>query len=45
MQRVVRGYGRENERRIAEYINNQLKQDEMGEQLTMSQAGQFTGSK
>lgn len=34
-----------NESRIAEYIKNQLKQDEMGEQLTMSQVGPFTGSK
>ena len=25
-----------NERRIAEYLENQLKEDEMGEQLTMS---------
>ena len=28
-----------NESRIAEYIENQLKEDEMGEQLTMSQYG------
>ena len=31
--------------RIAEYIENQLKEDEMGEQLTMSQYGPFTGGK
>ena len=30
---------------IAEYIENQLKEDEMGEQLTMSQYGPFTGGK
>ena len=34
-----------NESRIAEYIKNQLKEDQMGEQLTMSQIGPFTGSK
>lgn len=34
-----------NESRIAERIKNQLKQDEMGEPLTMSQFGPFTGSK
>lgn len=34
-----------NESRIAEYIENQLKEDEMGEQLTTSQYGPFTGGK
>ena len=34
-----------NTSRIAEYIQNQLKEDEQGEQLTMSQVGPFTGSK
>jgi len=34
-----------NTSQIAEYIQNQLKEDELGEQLTMSQVGQFTGSK
>ena len=34
-----------NESRIAEYIQNQLKEDQMGEQLTMGQVGPFTGSK
>ena len=34
-----------NESRIAEYIENQLKEDEMGEQLTMSQYGPLTGGK
>ena len=34
-----------NESRIAEYIENQLKVDEMGEQLTMSQYSPFTGGK
>ena len=33
-----------NESRIAEYIKNQLKQDELGEQLTMSQVGPFTAA-
>lgn len=32
-----------NESRIAEYIKNQLQEDQMGEQLTMSQIGPFTG--
>ena len=31
--------------RIAEYIKNQLKEDEMGEQLTISGASPFTGRK
>ena len=34
-----------NENRIAECIENRLKEDEMGEQLTMSQYGSFTGGK
>ena len=34
-----------NESRIAEYIQNQLKIDEMGEQITMGEYGPFTGSK
>ena len=37
--------GGKNESRIAERIKNQPKQDEMGEPLTMSQLGPFTGSK
>ena len=34
-----------NESRIAEYIQNQLKTDEMGEQITRGEYGPFTGSK
>ena len=34
-----------NESRIAEYISNQLKEDILGEQLTISDVGPFTGSK
>ena len=34
-----------NASRIAEYIKNQLQEDQMGEQLTMSQLGPFAGSK
>ena len=34
-----------NTSRIAEYIKNQLKEDQMGEQLTMSEVGPFKGSK
>lgn len=34
-----------NTSRIAEYIQNQLKEDELGKQLTMSRVGPFTGSK
>ena len=34
-----------NTSRIAEYIKNQLKEDQLGEQLTMSEVGPFTGSK
>ena len=32
-----------NASRIAEYIKNQLQEDQMGEQLTMSLLGPFTG--
>ena len=32
-----------NASRIAEYIRNQLQEDQMGEQLTMSHLGPFTG--
>ena len=31
--------------RIAEYIKNQLKEDELGEQLTISGSSPFTGRK
>ena len=34
-----------NERRIAEYIQNQLKEDRLGEQLSIPEAGLFTGGK
>ena len=34
-----------NESRIAEYVRNQLKEDEMGEQLRIPSSGPFTGSK
>ena len=34
-----------NESRIAEYIKNQLKEDELGEQLTISSPSPFTGRK
>ena len=34
-----------NETRIAEYIKNQLKEDELGEQMTMASIGPFTGGK
>ena len=34
-----------NESRIAEYIRNQLKEDEMGEQLRIPSTSPFTGSK
>ena len=34
-----------NESRIAEYIANQLKEDMLGEQLTISEPGPFTGGK
>ena len=34
-----------NETRIAEYIKNQLKEDELGEQMTIASIGPFTGSK
>lgn len=34
-----------NTSRIQEYIQNQLKEDEMGEQLTMQPKSPFTGGK
>ena len=34
-----------NTSRIAEYIKNQLKEDQLGEQLTISEIGPFTGGK
>ena len=34
-----------NASRIAEYIQNQLKEDELGEQLTISSPSPFTGGK
>ena len=34
-----------NTSRIAEYIKNQLKEDQMGEQLVISEVGPFKGSK
>ena len=34
-----------NTSRIAEYIKNQLREDQLGEQLTISEVGPFTGSK
>ena len=34
-----------NESRIAEYVKNQLKEDEMGEQLRLPSNSPFTGSK
>ena len=34
-----------NASRIAEYIQNQLKEDALGEQLTISELGPFTGSR
>ena len=34
-----------NESRIAEYVRNQLKEDEMGEQLRIPSGSPFTGSK
>ena len=34
-----------NESRIAEYIQNQLKEDLLGEQLSIPEAGLFTGGK
>ena len=34
-----------NESRIAEHVRNQLKEDEMGEQLRIPSSGPFTGGK
>ena len=34
-----------NEKRIAEYIKNQLEEDRLGDQLTMSEAGPFQTKK
>ena len=42
---ILRDTAGKNASRIAEYIANQLKEDELGEQLTMSEIGPFTGGK
>ena len=34
-----------NEKRIEEYVKNQLKEDELGEQLRMLSTSPFTGSR
>lgn len=34
-----------NEKRIEEYVRDQLKEDELGEQIKMPLNGPFTGSK
>ena len=34
-----------NETRIAEYIKNKLKEDELDEQMTIASIGPFTGGK
>lgn len=34
-----------NEKRIEEYVRNQLKEDELGEQIKMPLNGPFTGGK
>ena len=36
---------RKNTSRIAEYIKDQLKEDQLSEQLTISEVGPFTGGK
>ena len=45
MQRLLCGYSRENAVKIKEYIKNQLKEDELGEQLTFNNTDPFMGSK
>ena len=42
---VLCRHGRQNTRRRQEYIQNQLKEDEKGEQLTMQPKSPFAGSK
>ena len=34
-KRILCGYSRENDKKIAEYIRRQLEEDQAGEQLTM----------
>lgn len=45
MQGLLRGYGGKNTSRIAEYIKNQLKEDQPGEQLVTSEVDLFKGGK
>ena len=45
VQRVLRRYSRKNASRIAEYIQHQLQEDAVCEQMTMGEKGPFTGSK
>lgn len=45
MQGLLRGYGGKNTSRIAECIKNQLKEDQPGEQLVMSEVDPFKGGK
>jgi len=43
VSRILRRYSRKNEKKIAEYISNQLKQDEMSKQLVLDFQDPFNG--
>ena len=45
VQRILCRLGGKNKSRIAEYIKNHLKEDEMEEQLRIPSASPFTGSR
>ena len=43
VSRILHRYSRKNEKKIAEYISNQLKQDEMSKQLVLDFQDPFNG--
>ena len=45
VSRILRRYGGQECGSYREYIANQLKEDEMGEQMAMSEIGPFTDGK
>lgn len=45
MSRLLCGYSRKNTKKIQEYIQNQLKEDQIAEQLELEIEDPFTGNK
>ena len=45
VQRLLRGYGGKNTRKVTEYIQNQLKEDRISDQISLTEyKDPFTGS-